>query len=334
MELIHIDSSMRELRFIDSFSKFDASISLNGDVEDNSWMISMPVECYSAFPIVTGDYICIENTEWGGLAEKIRHNSANRTVEISGVCWRGMLLRGIIRPNSGQTHLNITASDGNEAIRLLLGNKMSDIFEVSEETCPMEYSYSFRFATLLDGLTNSMNKFGHRINIEFKDGKAIIGAKPIVDYSDKLEFSGDMNGDMVSEVGCLGGCNHILALGSGEMEERQTVELWKLPDGTVTDDPNTSGIPSESKLRSYLYDYSAVESLSELKSYARRKLKEYSRDSYLEFTLDSEQLELNLGDTVGAKDKITGLEQKLRVSGKILTIDSKGINLKHSMETI
>ncbi len=334
MELIHIDSSMRELRFIDSFTKFDAAISLSGDIDDNSWMLSMPVECYSAFPIEMGDHVCIDNSEWGGPVEKIRHNSSNRTVEVSGVCWRGLLTRGIIRPNDGETHLKVTASDGNDVIRSLLGGKMSGIFSVSEESCPIEYSYSFRYATLLDGITDSLEKFGCRPAIEFSDGKAVIKAEQIADYSDKFEFSGDMDGGMVSEVGCLGGCNHILALGSGEMEDRQTVELWKLPDGSITDDPTADGIPSESELRSYLYDYSAVESLDELETYARRKLKEYSRDSYLEFTLEDGVSEMALGDTVGAKDKITGLEQKLRVSEKILTIDSSGISLKHSMEAI
>lgn len=334
MELIHIDSSMRELRFIDSFTKFDAAISLSGDIDDNSWMISMPVECYSVFPIAMGDYVCIEDSEWGGLAEKVHHNSSNRMVEVSGICWRGLLLRGVIRPNDGETHLKVTASDGNDAIRLLLGNKMSGIFSVSEESCPIEYSYSFRYATLLGGITDSLEKFGCRLDIEFSGGRVMLKAEPIADYSDKFEFSGDMDGGMVSEVGCMGGCNHILALGSGEMENRQIVELWKLPDGSITDEPNADGIPSESELRSYLYDYSAVESLDELKSYARRKLKEYSRDSYLEFTLEDGVSEMNLGDTVGAKDKITGLEQKLRVSEKILTIDSGGIRLKHSMEAI
>lgn len=334
MELIHIDSSMKELRFIDSFTKFDAAISLSGDIDDNSWQLSMPVECYSAFPIAMGDYVCIDNSEWGGLVEKIRHNSGNRTVEVSGVCWRGLLLRGIIRPDDGETHLKITASDGNDVIRTLLGGKMSGTFSVSKESCPVEYSYSFRYATLLDGITDSLEKFGCRMAIEFSDGKVMLKAEPIADYSDRFEFSGDMDGGMVSEVGCLGGCNHILALGSGEMAERQVVELWKLPDGSITDDPNADGIPSESELRSYLYDYSAVESLDELETYARRKLKEYSRDSYLEFTLEDGVSEMNLGDTVGARDRITGLEQNLRVSEKILTIDSNGINLKHSMEVI
>lgn len=334
MELIHADSTMKELRFIDNFTKFDASVSIDGEIDDNSWMLSMPVECYSEFPVNIGDHIFIEHTEWGGPVEKIKHNSASRTVSIYGMCWRGLLLRGVIRPNDGETHLKVEASDGNDAIRTILGDRMSDIFSVSEEACPIDYSYSFRYATLLDGITDSLNKFGCCLNIVFSGEKAVLSAVPVIDYSENFEFSSDMNGEMISEKGCLGGCNHILALGSGEMLERQVIDLWCLPDGSITDDPSAEGIPSESELRTYLYDYAAAESEDDLKTYAKRKLKEYSQESLLEFTPEGDLFDIALGDTVGARDKITGLAQKLCVEGKILTIDSSGVSLRHSMKAI
>lgn len=334
MELIHADSTMKELRYIDSFTKFDASVSIDGDIEDNSWMLSMPVECYSEFPVNIGDYVFIEHTEWGGPVEKIKHNSSGRTVSIYGMCWRGMLLRGVIRPDDGETHFKVETDDGNDAIRTILGDRMSDIFSVSETECPIDYSYSFRYATLLDGITDSLEKFDCRLNIEFSDDKAVLSAVPVTDHSESFEFSSDMNGVMISEKGCLGACNHILALGAGEMLERQVVELWCLPDGSITDDSSAEGIPSESELRTYLYDYSAAESEDDLKAYAKRKLKEYSQDSLLEFTPEGDSFDIDLGDTVGARDKITGLAQKLCVEGKILTIDSSGVSLKHSMKAI
>lgn len=334
MELIHADGNMNELRFIDSFTKFDACISIEGEIDNNSWLLSMPVECYTAHPIEKGEYIYIEDTEWGGPVEKIRHNSTNRTVEISGVCWRGLLLRAVIKPNAGETHLQLTASDGNVAISMLLGSRMNNIFEVSNYTCPMNYFHSFRYATLLDGLTDSLEEQGYQPDIKFTDGRAIISAVPITDHSDEIEFSSDWNGDMISETGCLGGCNHILALGSGEMLERQVVELWLLPDGSITDDSTSEGIPSENDLRTYLYDYSAVESEDELINYAKRKLREYSASSSFQFTLEDSYFEMQLGDIVGARDYVTGLAQKLRIKEKILTIDSNGISLRYSMKTI
>lgn len=334
MELIHADSTMKELRFIDSFTKFDASVNIGGEIEDNSWMLSMPVECYTEFPVNIGDYVFIENTEWGGPVEKIRHSSSSRTVSIYGMCWRGLLMRGAISPDEGETHLKVSSSDGNDAIRAILGERMSDIFSVSEAECPIDYSYSFRYATLLDGITDSLSKFGCRLNIEFSGERAVLSAVPVTDYSESFEFSSDMNGEMISEKGCLGVCNHILALGSGEMLERRVVELWCLPDGSITDDPDAEGIPSDSELRTYLYDYAAAESEVELKAYAKRKLKEYSRESLLEFTPEGDTLDINLGDTVGARDRITGLAQKLCVEGKILTIDSSGVSLRHSMKAI
>lgn len=334
MELIHADGDMNELRFIDSFTKFDACISLEGEIDNNSWMLSMPVECYTAHPIETGSYIYIEGTEWGGPVEKIRHNSTNRTVEISGLCWRGLLLRAAIKPNEGETHLQVTANDGNVAIAALLDGRMNNIFTVSSDTCSMNYSHSFRYVTLLEGLTSSLNDMGYQLYIKFTNGRAVIGATPITNHSNEIEFSSDWNGGMISEIGCLGGCNHILALGSGEMLERQIVELWMLPDGSITDDSSVEGIPSGNELRTYLYDYSAVESKDELVNYAKRKLKEYAPSSSLEFTLENSYLEMQLGDIVGTKDYVTGLAQKLRIKEKILTIDSNGISLKYSIEEV
>lgn len=334
MELIHADKDMNEIRFVDSFTKFDACISLEGEIDSNSWMLSMPVECYSANPIQIGDYIYIEDTEWGGPAEKIRHNSANRTVEISGACWRGLLLLAVIKPNSGETHLKITANDANSVISALLGNQMNNIFAVDNAKRPMDYSYSFRYATFLEGITDSLGDLGYRLNIKFNDGKAVICAEPTVDYSDDIEFSSDWNGGMISERGCVGSCNHIIALGSGEMLDRQVVELWRLSDGSITDNSSAAGIPTENDIRTYLYDYSGVESREELINYAKRKLKELSTSSSLEFTLEDSYLEMNLGDIAGARDYITGLSQKLCISEKILTIDNNGIHLKYYIEAV
>lgn len=334
MELIHADSSMNEIRFIDNFTKLDACVSLAGEIDDNSWLLSMPVESYSAKPINIGDYVYIEDTEWGGPVEKIRHNSTSRTVEISGVCWRGLLLRAVIKPNAGETHLQVSFNDGNAAISALLGGKMDNIFTVSNNECPINYSYSFRYATLFDGLTDSFGSLGYRLGINFTGGKAILCAEPITDHSDEIEFSSDLSGGMISEIGCIGSCNHILALGSGEMLERQVVELWLLPDGNITDDSSDNRIPAENELRTYLYDYPSVESEDDLINYAKRKLREYAPAPSLEFTLEDGYIEMNIGDIVGARDYITGLAQKLRISEKLLTIDSSGISLKYSIDMV
>lgn len=334
MELIHADKYKNELRYIDSFTRFDASVNLNGEVNDNSWSLTLPVECFRSNPFELGEFVYVEGGEWGGQVECIKHNSDSHTVEISGLCWRGLLLRGIVQPLEGDAHLIVEADDANDLLRMLIGSQLNDIIRVSDEKYPLECSHSFRYDDLFDALHGLAEKYGFVINVDYSDGMAVISAATLINSNGLNEFSADMDGGIVAQLGCIGRCNHMLALGGGELLNRTVLEFWLLPDGSITEDKNAEGLPSPSEWRTYLYDFSAAEDETQLRSYAKRKFKEFAKSSSMDFTLDNQFIELRLGDIVSASDEVTGISENAKISGKLLTVDSGGINIRYSMEAV
>ncbi len=126
--------------------------------------------------------------------------------------------------------------------------------------------------------------------------------------------------------------NHVIALGQGEMLERTVVELWLLPDGSVTDDPAAEGVPAEEEYSTLLYDYSAVESEDELRRAAAKKLRGAAGSDSLELELFDYDGSLRLGDIVSAKDELTGMTARLSVSGTLLKLTAGGVSLRHTLK--
>lgn len=330
LRLIHADSDFCEKGEITEYEQFDAVVSLNTSENSNDWMLELNAEIWSRDPILAGDYIYVENSEWGGRADRVRHNTADNTVMIYGACWRGMLSHKVVCPPSGSTHAVIQQQEANSAIACLLGSWRSDLFSVSEEQSGITCAASIRYRTLSDAIYNMLDSALARLEVCFSNAAVTLCAKPIRDRSSEIELSQDYEARIISDSSAAE-YNHIIALGRGEMLDRMICELWLLSDGTITADSSVEGVPEENECSTMLYDYSSVESLEDLEKAARDKLRAAAAVNNMEFELYGYDTELELTDIVSVRDQLTGMTAQLRVLEKNLNISSSGVTIKHKL---
>lgn len=329
-ELIYADGAFCEQGVIVDFDVFEAELSLEATEEDNDFRLSMPEKIWRGMKISPGEYIYIPSTQWGGIVNEIRHSGAEGTVDIYGTCWRGMLCRKTVCPPEGETHLDVAQTDANEMIAQLLGEWYSEFFVASSQQSSIVCSGSVRYKNLLDSLEYLLSRSGSRLEINFDSGKVELSACPINDRSADMEFSDEYEAGIVCTAG-VQRANHIIALGRGQLLERTVVELWRLPDGSITDDKGAQGAPSENEYNTILYDYSAVEDEEQLIEAAKRKLRSAAAKNTMEVELYGGETELELTDLVSARDTLTGVSRVLKVSSKEIKIDSNGISVIYKL---
>jgi|GEM_PF-1611516 len=325
-KLIHADGNLVEQAEIIEFDSFRADLTLYPD-ETSCWELALPSAAWKKHPVLTGDHLYIDGSEWGGPVEQVRHVSSEGTVRVSGPCWRQLLDRRIVIPESGETHVVISGAEAHSVISSLMDSWNNELFAVSAFSSGIGCSASIRYEPLLRALNEMLMDSRARLSAVFSGGTVFLQALRTRDLTDTIELSEEYDARLISTVSAQA-YNHIIALGSGQMLERQTAQFWLMPDGTVTDSPAASSILAP--LSTLLYDYPAVESEEELKNAARRRLLSCAAADGMEIeTTSSEELELT--DIVSVRDGVTGLHTTMSVLAVGLTVDSGGVRFTHRL---
>ncbi|MCL2486726.1 MAG: siphovirus ReqiPepy6 Gp37-like family protein [Oscillospiraceae bacterium] len=327
VELIHADSALNEIGVISDFICYDSVVALSGEggsgKEESDWVLEIPDEIFGKRPVSCGDYVYIENSEWGGPVCRIKHTTSDGVVRIYGINWREILGQRIIRPPAGQTHYVFASVDANQFLRNLAGGWMDHIIKISGKNSGLTVGGSARYKPLLGFAESLLSEKSWRLDVNFYGGKAVVSAFPVRDLANDTELSGEYEAE-ITAVAAHGKYNHILALGQGEMLDRDVAELWLLPDGQITGDPMAPGVPAEAVRRTLLYDFSAAESPSVLRQNAERKLLEAAASDTTEIDLSADDADVELTDLVMVRDTLSGQAKRLRVVSKNLRITESG----------
>ena len=329
MILTHADAGRVELRDILTPEKYDAQVSIaqNASLADNDWSLELPDAVWSSEPIRIGHWIYLDGTEWGGPVETIRHDTASETVTLTGPLWRGMLKRKVITPPAGAAYYTVNG-EANSVLAAVIGGLFGDLFTVSQADTGILLSGAWRYTELHDALERALEDAGLTLQITYDatQRKAVLAARRVIDSSDSIDLSQDYGIPMVSSAGKIGSYNHVIALGAGELLERDVLDVYRLDDGTMTTTaPAWAGTLLD---RQVIYDYNNPESLEGLRQGAEKRLLEYAPQNGVQLDPGDVDLELPLGDIVGARDRLTGLAMKARILQKILTIDSNGYQIE------
>ena len=328
MRLTHADADRRELRYIDVVERLDTQISIDptAALVNNSFALAIPDEEWSLKPISKGHFLYIDGTEWGGPVEVVDHSTRSKIVTLSGPTWRGMLMRKVIEPPVGQAYYS-ASGEANSVLAALLAGVMNDLFQVDASDTGISIAAQWRYAELHAALEKALEAAGLTLSISYSAAtrKVMVSARPVADSSATIDLSQDYGIDMRSTQGRIDGFNHIIALGAGELLERDVMHLYRLPDGIVTITPPAwAGTLND---RVTIYDYNNPESLEDLGNGATARLLEYMPKDSVQLDPSEANLDLPLGDIVGARDRLTGLAAKARIQEKILIMSASGIQI-------
>lgn len=254
--------------------------------------------------------IYIPGTEYGGIIRRTEIDTKQGYISLGGLTWRGLLKSKIIEPQAGEDY---AADEGD--INTIIGTRVSSAFDnlmVGTAPCGVYVDYRYnRYVSLYDGLQAMLKKTGHKLRIVYDQvlKRAVVDAVPIVDYSDKIEFSTDISAYYYINLDRTG-VNHLICLGNGRLKDRIVVHLYADRNGNISREQTFFGRDEIMAV----YDYAGADETQLVQS-GTEQLR--SMQSINQFSIDIEAEEIEIGDIVGGKDYVTGIGMKAPVTGKI-----------------
>lgn len=320
--VIITDQQRKELRE-EIFTSYDIEVG----AEDNSFEITVKRQEYISVP--PWSYCYIPDTEYGGPVRRWETNTKTGMVMFGGLTWRGMMAHKIIQPPTGQDY----ATDSGE-LNAIIKRRIEEAFPFSatdpgsapiigtKESTGVTTSYAYRYTrycTLLDGLESLLALYGYRLEIKYDQIQraAVVSAVPIVDYSNDVEFSNDMQVNFRARR-VYDGVNHLICLGEGELRNRTVVHLWTdgQGDGEIYDPDHWAYTSGDQTEVAEVYDYAGA-ARNDLITAGVQRLKETAELSQYEITIEG-NMDIGIGDIVGGRDYLSGLYLKAPVAGKIV----------------
>ena len=176
---------------------------------------------------------------------------------------------------------------------------------------------------LLDAFTAALDAVGARLDIKYKLGEpngkgyVLLEVKPVVDHSETIEISEDGNVKL-DILDYQNGVNHLICYGKGELSARQRVDLYAWPDGSVQKTAYYTGMD----LIEQYYEDTSAETVQELEESGREKFPDLM--NYKQLKISVSDMDLELGDIVGGRERITGIYMTSPVVRKIVSVTGKG----------
>lgn len=262
-------------------------------------------------------------TEYGGIVRAVNPVTEEGIIKLKGPTWRGLLNKKALYPEKNDYYR--LSGEANTLLRELIAKRgLKELFSVSSENSGILINYTVPLQTLLlDGFQKAIEQQNARLEIKYSSGETndrgyvILSVKKIEDYSETIEISEDGNVKL-NILDYQDGVNHLIGLGKGELAARQRVDLYAWPDGSIRKQQHFTGI----ELNEEYYENTNAESLAELEEEAREKFEELK--NYKQLKISVSGMDLELGDIVGGRERITGITMKSPVVRKILTITGKG----------
>lgn len=271
--------------------------------------------------MVEGSLWYVNDTEYGGIVDKIRIDTEKETVTYYGRAWRGILQKKIIRPANGQDYYTVSG-DANDILRKIIKDiDLMDLFLVPGYESGIELTYKFeRYCDAYLGIIKMLATKNMKLQIRMINGVLTIEAVPVLDLSKKYEYSDDYGMKIILENDSSG-INHLICLGQGELAQRTVIDLYVDAQGNIGD----KQVFFHEKEITEIYDYGNSETVENLKEKGIEKLK--ALKSHNSISAMFEKLDVTVGDIVGGKNRMTGRTVKDIVTKEI-------VKIKNSIGTI
>lgn len=328
MEFIVADQDRKEIGRLPEGCSIDLALMQDANQKDghNDMEITVP----GSSQIQMGGYVFCPWTEYGGRVLDLSRVTSKADVVWMADCWRRMLGQQILMPPDGKAYLTVEG-DANDVIRSLLDDK-DGLFIIPDTASGISLSGQIdRHVSFLDGMTKILATRNARLQIRAVQGEpneafhVAVEAVPIVNYENEIEYSQD-NRVTLTIRDNQRGINHLICLGSGELTERMVRHLYIQEDGSIGTVQYFAGIEK----RSAIFDYPNAESESELINAGRKRLKELA--NYKRFEMSVQDLELDIGDIVACRDRLTDTYLAKPIIKKVLKVKGSRISIGYNVK--
>lgn len=330
MDLIYMDSDRVELGVIPTYE-----LDLAFGADENNFECTIPA---SGHCCGKDYYLCVDGTEYGGIIDTVESDTRNGEVTYSGRTWQGILASRIILPLRGTFEAAteivtvkttdasgdllcdrylVISGDVNRCIQFVVKRcGLSALFTVSEHDFGVTVS-EFQFNRYTDayaGLVKMLESVGLKMTFECTDAKVLLVVKKIYKSTEDEQFDTEQV-DFTAKKN-LNTVNHLICLGSGEMENRMVIHLYADRNGKISEKQTIDGLDEYVAV----YDYPNVESKDELRSGGKERLKELIGQDEMDIDFDAEDDSYSIGDMISASDHVTGISVVAKITKKIVKI--------------
>ena len=289
---------------------FKLDLAFGADENDFSLTVNGPVQ-----PVPHG-YVGIVGTEYGGVVDAVqsKRDGASRTAVCTGRTWHGILDGKVLCPDAGASHITVAGSAQDVAASLVARMGLEGVFlAYRDETAPyIATSDLDRFCTGWEALRKLFAGVGCRCALTLAGSAVEVSAVPVRSVMD--DAGGAVGFDAKLDHRPV---NHLVGLGSGELQDRVVTHWYADADGNVSRTQTLFGTDE----RAAVYDYNNADA-DELDEKTREKLVEMQDSSTA--SVEVEEATVGIGDTVTAHDDELGIEVTAKVS-KVVVKVSDGV---------
>ena len=316
LNLIMISNSMHEYAAITPIS-FECEVGI-GDASND-----FELRGYDVFR--GGVYI--PGTEYGGLIECPEDTTGEELHTYKGWTWRGLLTQAVVSPPDGEDYYT-ASGDLHEIISGLVTDRFSGLFTVPGELTGVTAEFQAdRYCTVHEALTDLCEENGYKLVIEaYKSDtvKVELRAEPITTiagtYNEDNRLSLTFTDDNM-------GINHLICMGSGELKDRQRVDLYVDQNGNIGTTKYHTGLWE----REQYFDYPNAESLAELTKQGKKRLKEVMSKKTLQINR-IQDVEMDIGDIVTGKHTVSGTSVSAPIDRKSFAYSGGIVRLEYHVK--
>lgn len=316
LNLIMISNSMHEYAAITPIS-FECEVG-TGDASND-----FELRGYDVFR--GGVYI--PGTEYGGLIECPEDTTGEELHTYKGWTWRGLLTQAVVSPPDGEDYYT-ASGDLHEIISGLVTDRFSGLFTVPGELTGVTAEFQAdRYCTVHEALTDLCEENGYKLVIEaYKSDtvKVELRAEPITTiagtYNEDNRLSLTFSDNRM-------GINHLICMGSGELKDRQRVDLYVDQNGNIGTTKYHTGLYE----REQYFDYPNAESLAELTKQGKKRLKEVMSKKTLQINR-IQDVEMDIGDIVTGKHTVSGTSVSAPIDRKSFAYSGGIVRLEYHVK--
>lgn len=280
--------------------------------------------------IDAGSYVYFDGSECGGIVDALKDNlkRGESTLTYSGRTWHGMLADKILEPDKGKDYLTVSGTASTVIGSLISRVGLDGVFDsVDSPTAGAQTIKSYQFDRYVDaysGLRKMCAASGLKLRLAYASGKVRVWAEPAAHYGDSIDS------DLIDfdATRTWRKPNHLIGLGKGDLAARVVVHWYADAKGNVSQTQSLRGVDEITQV----YDYSNAET-AELNTKTKEKLQDLQSEGDVKVTVrDDANVVFDVGDTVTARDNLTGITVNATISKKIVKVSDGVLSVDYEAE--
>ncbi len=321
-----VDLIITDSNHVDVRSVADYTLDCAWGKEENDFELVLS----GASAIDAGAYVYVDGSECGGVVDAMEDQltSGVSTLTYSGRTWHGMLANKILEPDRGKDYLTVSGTASTVIGSLISRVGLDGVFDaVDSPTAGAQTIKSYRFDRYTDcytGLRKMCAANGLKLRLAYASGRVNIWAEPVAHYGDSIDS------DLIDfdATRTWRKSNHLIGLGKGDLAARVVVHWYADAKGNVSQTQSLRGVDEITQV----YDYSNAET-AELNTKTKEKLQDLQSEGDVRVTVrDDANVVFDVGDTVTARDNLTGITVNATISKKIVKVSGGVLSVDYEAE--